>query len=284
MTSEDIRQRFFDFLRNHHIWILEFRMYRLGNYIPKQSLVHGLDPRVKILSVISLSVAVLFAAPLGALLISMLLAASLPAAGISPRRLWQALTPVRPFLLLLLLLHMLGTDGQPLPPFPIWKITVTMEGLVTGLIVIWQFGLLVIAAAILTMTTSPSELVAGLGKLLNPLRKIGVPVTDLTTMVSLALRFVPTLLAEVDRMKEAQLARGASASAGKLSGRLKAARSLVLPVVLNSFKRADDLAIAMEARAYGATPGTSMRDLSMDPLDMAAISMVAMISIVAPML
>jgi energy-coupling factor transporter transmembrane protein EcfT len=109
-------------------------------------------------------------------------------------------------------------------------------------------------------------------------------VTDLTTMVSLALRFVPTLLAEVDRMKEAQLARGASASARRLSGRLKAARSLVLPVVLNSFKRADDLAIAMEARAYGATPGTSMRDLSMDPLDMAAISMVAMISIVAPML
>jgi energy-coupling factor transporter transmembrane protein EcfT len=259
-------------------------MYRLGNYVPGESLVHRLDPRVKILSVISLSVAVLFAAPLGLLLVSVLLVASLRLAAISPRRLWQALTPVRPFLLLLLLMHMLGTGGQPLPPFPIWKITVTVDGMVTGLVVIWRFGLLVTAAAILTMATSPSELVAGLHKLLKPFGKIGVPVRDLTTMVSLALRFVPTLLAEVDRMKEARLARGASISAGRIALRLRAARSLVLPVVLHSFKRADELAIAMEARAYGANPGTSMTNLSMGTLDVASISIVGIVSILAPML
>ncbi|MFO8090534.1 MAG: energy-coupling factor transporter transmembrane component T [Desulfatiglandaceae bacterium] len=259
-------------------------MYRLGNYIPAKSLIHRLDPRVKIMSVISLSITVLFAAPFGALLISLFLAASLPLAGISPRRLWQALAPVRPFLLLLLLLHMLGTGGEPLPPFPIWKITVTAEGIATGFIIAWRFGLLVTAAAVLTITTSPSELVAGLQKLLKPLGKIGVPVRDLTTMVSLALRFVPTLLAEVDRMKDAQLARGGSITAGKISGRLRAARSLVLPVVLNSFKRADELAVAMEARAYGAGPGTSMMELSIGKLDVAASSLVAMVSLLAPIL
>jgi len=259
-------------------------MYRLGNYIPGESLVHRLDPRVKIMSVISLSVAVLFAAPFGALLVSVLLVASVPLAAISLRSLWQALAPVRPFLLLLLLMHMLGTAGQPLPPFPIWKITVTVDGIVTGLVVLWRFGLLVTAAAILTMTTSPSKLVTGLQKLLKPFGKIGVPVRDLTTMVSLALRFVPTLLAEVDRMKEAQLARGASINAGKISVRLRAARSLVLPVVLHSFKRADELAVAMEARAYGANPGTSMRELSMGTVDVASISIVAMVSVLAPML
>jgi energy-coupling factor transporter transmembrane protein EcfT len=259
-------------------------MYRLGNYIPGRSLVHRLDPRVKILSVISLSVAVLFAAPFGASLISILLAASLPMGTISHRRLWQALAPVRPFLLLLLLLHMLTTGGRPLPPFPIWKIIVTVEGLTTGFMVVWRFGLLVTAAAILTMTTSPSELVAGLQNLLKPLAKIGVPVRDVTTMVSLALRFVPTLLAEVDRMKEARSARGASFTAGKISVRLRAARSLVLPVILHSFKRADDLAVAMEARAYGAAPGTSWVELSLRPVDRMAISMVALVSVLAPIL
>jgi energy-coupling factor transporter transmembrane protein EcfT len=259
-------------------------MYRLGNYIPAKSLIHRLDPRVKIMSVISLSVTGLFAAPFGALLISLLLAASLPLSAISPRRLWQALAPVRPFLLLLLLLHMLGTGGEPLPPFPIWKITVTTEGLATGSIIAWRFALLVTAAAILTITTSPSELVAGLQKLLKPLGKIGVPVRDLITMVSLALRFVPTLLAEVDRMKDAQMARGGSITAGKISGRLRAARSLVLPVVLNSFKRADELAVAMEARAYGASPATSMMELLISKVDVAASSLVAMISLLAPIL
>jgi biotin transport system permease protein len=256
-------------------------MYRLGNYIPAQSFIHRLDPRVKILSVILLSVTVLLAAPSGTLLISILLAASLPLAAISPLRLWQALAPVRPFLLLLLLLHMLSTEGQPLPPFPIWKITVTMEGIVTGFVVIWRFGVLVAAAGILTMTTSPSELVLGLQKLLKPLGKIGVPVRDLTTMVSLALRFVPTFLAEVDRMKEARLVRGASFTTGRIPARLRAAFSLVLPVVLNSFKRADELAVAMEARAYGVGPGTSMVELSFGQEDVAAISMVGIISILA---
>ncbi len=257
-------------------------MYRLGNFVPGQSLVHRLDPRVKILSVVSLSVAVLFAGPFGALVISLLLAASLRLAAISPRRLWQALAPIRPFLLLLLLLHMLGTEGQPLPPFPIWKISVTMKGIVTGLIVVWRFALLVAAAAILTMTTSPSELVAGLRKLLKPFGRIGIPVRDLTTMVSLALRFLPTLLAEIDRMKEARLARGASITGGKVPVRVRAAISLVLPVILNAFKRADELAVAMEARAYGATAGTSMTELSMCPSDMAAFSIVVIISILAP--
>jgi energy-coupling factor transporter transmembrane protein EcfT len=207
-----------------------------------------------------------------------LLAASLPLTAVPPLCLWEAIRPVRVFLLLLLLLHMAGTGGEPIPPFPLWKITITREGLATGFIVAWRFGLLVISAAYLTMTTSPSELVAGLDRILKPLGRIGIPTNDLTTMVSLALRFVPTLLSEVDRMKEARLARGASLSAGNIPARLKTVISLAIPVVLNSFKRAEEIAVAMEARAYGMSPATSMKELSMGTVDLAAISVVGITS------
>lgn len=256
-------------------------MYKLGNYIPGKSPVHGLDPRVKILSVISLSLVLLQAGPAGAFLVSVLLASLIPAARISPVRLWEALTPVRVFLLLLLLLHTVGTGGEPLPPFPVWKINVTREGLFTGFIVAWRFGLLVTAAAFMTMTTSPSELVAGLERLMKPLARFGVPVTDLTTMVSLALRFVPTLLEEVDRMKEARLARGASLTAGKIRSRIRTALSVVVPVVVSSSKRAEELAAAMEARAYGFGPRTFAKEMSLGASDLTALMTVGIVSVAA---
>ena len=239
---------------------------------------------MKILSVIGLSMALLPAGPRGALLVSALLAAVLPLAGAHPRLLWEALRPVRVFLLLLLLLHMAGTGGEPLPPFPLWKITVTWEGVSTGVAVAWRFALLVIAAAFLTMTTSPSELVGGLDRLLKPLARIGVSTRELTTMVSLALRFVPTLLAEVDRMKEARLARGASLATGNISSRLRTVFSLAVPVGLNSFRRAEEIAVAMEARAYGAAPAVSIREFSIGPADLAAAAVIGAVSALAPIL
>ena len=254
-------------------------MYKLGNYVPGDSPVHGLDPRVKILSVVALSLALVAAGPGGALLVTGLLTALIPLSAAKPALLREALKPVRFFLLLLVLLHMFGGDGAPIPPFPVWKVTVTWEGLAAGLTVAWRFGLMVAAAAFLTMTTSPSEMVAALQKLLRPLAAFGVPTRDLATMFSLSLRFVPTLLSEIDRMKEARLARGARLSSGTLSDRLKTLFSLVIPVTLNSFKRAEELSVAMEARAYGAAPATSARELSMGRADLATAGLIAAVSI-----
>lgn len=243
----------------------------IGQYIPGESIIHWLDPRVKIGSTVVLSILILKGEMLTAATMSAFLVALVPISRIAPHHMVKALRPMLFFFVLLFLLHLFFTDGTPIPPFPSWRVTVTYEGLFRGAITTWQFILLILSASILTMTTSPTELVSGIERLLRPLKALKIPSHDIAIMISIALRFVPTFLEEIDRIKEAQMARGADFKTGPVIRRVKSAVSLLVPLVLCSFRRADELATAMEARGYRRGPRTYMRELSMARADYVAV-------------
>ena len=241
-------------------------------------MIHRLDPRVKIGSTIVLSILILKGGGFTGALISAFLIALIPLSRLGVKPMVKAFRPVLVFFALLFFVHLFFTDGNPIPPFPPWRVTVTYEGLYRGAITTWQFALLILSASILTMTTLPTELVSGIERLLRPLKRLGVPSHDIAMMVSVALRFVPTFLQEIDRIKAAQMARGASFGSGPFVRRTRAAISLLLPLVLRAVRRADELVIAMEARGYRRGPRTYMKELSMSRADYAAVAVMMVIT------
>lgn len=254
-------------------------MVHLGQYIPGRSILHRLDPRVKIVAVLLLSIMILNGSALTDGIISLFLIGLVSISRLTLPQVLRALRPVAFFFLLLFLLHLLFTEGTPIPPFPPWPLTPTHEGLLGGIAVTVKFVLLVLSAALLTMTTSPTRLVNGMERLLRPLRVFGVPSHDIATMISIALRFVPTLLEEIDRTKEAQMARGADFKKGHLLKRVRSASSLLIPVLLNAMRRADELATAMEGRGYKGGTRTYMWDLRMSRGDYAAVGVVLVLTL-----
>lgn len=247
-------------------------MYNLGQYVPAESVVHKLDPRAKIIIVITLSIIVFRAdvfilALLNGLLIMVALVARLSLTSIQ-----KSLKPVLPFFALLFSLYLFFTGGTPIPPFPLGHVNITYEGLHKGTLLVWKFILLVLTSSILTMVTSPSEITQGMERLLRLFKLPGISSHDLAVMLSIALRFIPSLLGEIERMREAQLARGAC-----LTDRVKRTRavaSLVIPLALSVFRRADELTSAMEARGYQRGPRTYLLELSMSPADYVAVILV----------
>lgn len=247
-----------------------------GQYVPGRSVVHRLDPRVKILSALLLSVVILNANAVEGLVVTIFLFTAIALSGLSGHRVAEALKPFVWFFAVLFSLHLFLTDGQPV----FGAVTaITYEGIERGTAVTWQFVALVASAAVLTMTTVPSELVGGLEKLLRPLRRLGVPSHDIAFMVSVAMRFVPTLLEEVERMKEAQSARGADFGSDGIVRRLRKLASLVIPLILCTFRRADELALAMEGRGYHRGPRTYLRELKLTRADYAALLVIAVLLI-----
>jgi ABC-type cobalt transport system, permease component CbiQ and related transporters len=193
-------------------------MYILGQYIPQSSVISRLDPRVKILSLVVLSFAILRADGWTVLLVSLFWSLVLYGAHLMPTRLFQALKPLLFFFVLLFSLHLFFSQGAPLFPGHPWLEEITWEGLYRGALVTWQFAALVVGSSLLTMTTTASELICGVERLLRPLNRIGLPSHDLAMMISLALRFVPTVLDEFNRVKKAQMARGMDFGRGDLFG------------------------------------------------------------------
>jgi energy-coupling factor transporter transmembrane protein EcfT len=249
--------------------------FRFGLFVPGDSPLHRLDPRVKILSVVVLGVLTFRAGVTAAVLTSLLLAGLTVLARLKVRHLVAALRPLFVFGGLLFLIHLCFTDGQAVAALWAGPLKITREGLRQGTFVVWQFFALVWMGALLTMTTGPSDLVLALEKILAPLRVLRVPTQDLAVMVSLALRFLPTFLEELEKGKAARLARGADFETGGPAGRLKTAASLVVPLLLGSARRADDLAEAMEARGYSRGPRTSLREFRMNGTDYAALAFLA---------
>lgn len=239
-------------------------MFHLGQYIPKTSVVHALDPRVKILATLLLSMTILQAGPVKAVVLSVFLLCSAWLSRLSWRDMGTALKPLVFFFCFLFLLHLFFTDGRPLlTACPI----ITAEGLARGLITTWQFMALIVCAALLTMTTTPSELISGIEHLLRPLRNLRIPSHDLAVMVSLALRFVPMLLMEFRRLREAQLSRGADFRGGTVMERVKNVSLVASALIIQTFQRADELAQAMEGRGYERGPRTYLRELKMGRTD-----------------
>ncbi len=247
-------------------------MIRLGQYLPGETIIHHLDPRVKILSVVALSILIFGATPAEILLISAFLIAVILAARMTPSQALGALRPVAVFMAMIFLVHLLFTDGRPLLSLAPLPVRITQEGLFRGIYVSWQFAGLVLAAAVLTLTTPPSDLVGGIERLFRPLSRVGVPSQDLAVMIAMALRFMPMLLEEYDRLRMAQMARGADFSTGSVVLRARAVAALAVPLLLSSFRRADELAVAMEARGYRRGPRTTLRELLFSGCDLGAFA------------
>jgi len=248
----------------------------LGQYLPNDTVVHRLDPRVKILFVVALSMLIFAATPAEILLISVFLAAIVVVARMTPLQALGALRPVAFFMAMIFLVHLFFTEGRlilSLAPLPV---RITQEGLVRGIYVTWQFAGLVLSAAVLTMTTSPSDLVGGIERLLRPLSRVGIPSQDLAVMIAMALRFMPMLLEEYDRIRMAQMARGADFTTGSLALRTRAVAALAVPLLLSAFRRADELAVAMEARGYRRGPRTTLRELAFSGCDLSAFAVMAL--------
>jgi energy-coupling factor transporter transmembrane protein EcfT len=250
-------------------------MIRLGQYLPGDTVVHRLDPRVKILSVVALSMIIFASTPVEILLISVFLIAVIRATRMTPLQALGALRPVAVFMAMIFLVHLFFTEGRPILTLTPLPVRITQEGLARGIYVTWQFAGLVLGAAVLTMTTPPSDLVAGIERLLRPLSRVGIPSQDLAVMIAMALRFMPMLLEEYDRLRTAQMARGADFTTGSLALRTRAVAALAVPLLLSAFRRADELAVAMEARGYRRGPRTTLRELALSRRDLEACAVMA---------
>ena len=241
----------------------------LGQYFPGDTVVHRLDPRTKILGLILYIVAIFEASGwVGNALMIVLTALCMAVSHIKPRNIFKGLKPMLFIIVFTGALNLFYTDGTPvLPGWPI-----TWEGAERSAKMILRIVLLITGTFLLTYTTSPMELTDGLDRLLSPLRKIHVPVHEITMMMSMALRFIPTLIEETDKIMSAQKARGADVENGSLLKRAKALLPILVPLFVSSFRRADELAVAMESRCYHGGEGrTRMKQLRFAPRDLWAL-------------
>ena len=255
----------------------------LGQYYPGNSFIHRLDPRTKILSTLLLIIAVFLAntavgyAALCAMVLFIILISGLP--------FMLVLKSVKPLLFIIVLtlvLHVVMGQGEHVL-YQSKFIRVTEEGLRLGVQMAMRLILLLMISSILTFTTSPIVLTDGIEALLRPFRVIGVPAHELAMMMTIALRFIPTLMEETDRIIKAQTARGADFSGGNLLVRAKNMLPILVPLFISAFRRADDLAVAMEARCYRGGEGrTRMHQLAYRSGDvMAFVFAFAMIGLLA---
>jgi len=242
----------------------------LGQYFPGDTVVHRLDPRTKLLLTV-VYIAALFTVRgyVGYLLTLCVLLTCMAVAKISPRTALRGLKPVVVIVIITGLLNLFYTSGEPIVTFWIFKIT--REGIRRAIFMVVRIILLITGTFMLTYTTSPMALTDGLERLLSPLKKLKVPVHELSMMMSIALRFIPTLIEETDKIMSAQKARGADFETGRLTQRARALLPLLVPLFVSAFRRADELAVAMECRCYHGGGGrTRMKVLRLQRIDLAA--------------
>lgn len=249
----------------------------LGQYFPGETSVHKLDPRTKLVLVIVYIVALFLAK--GAASYALVAACLLAVIGISKIHLKVIVKSLKPLLLIIVLTALLNLfygSGEPLVQFWIFKIT--KEGIENAVFMVLRIALLVAGTFMLTYTTSPIALTDGLESLLGPLKKLGAPVHELAMMMCIALRFIPTLIEETDKIMSAQKARGADFESGNLLSRAKALIPILVPLFISAFRRADELATAMECRLYRGDVGrTRMRQLKIARVDICSMLLVAVL-------
>ena len=250
-----------------------------GRYIPGDSFVHRLDSRSKLLFIFAFIIIVFLAN--NAITYGVLIAFTFVVILMSRIRLYFLINGLKPVIILMVftfLLHILFTrEGDIILEIGFLKIY--EEGLKQGIFISIRFLVLVFMTSILTLTTSPISITDGIETLLNPLKKVKLPVHELALMMSISLRFIPTLMDETDKIMKAQMARGSDLSAGPLKDRIKAIVPLLVPLFVSAFKRAEDLATAMEVRGYRGGEGrTRYRQLKWDIGDtFALLSLVVMV-------
>ncbi len=241
----------------------------LGQYFPGDTVVHRLDPRTKILLVVVYIVALFQAVGwVGFAAVTLATLCCLAISKIRPATIFKGIKPMLFIIALTAALNIFYTAGTPVRPGWI----VTWEGIARAVQMMLRIVLLIAGTFLLTYTTSPIALTDGLERLCNPLKKLHVPVHEMTIMMSMALRFIPTLISETDKIMSAQKARGADFETGSLLQRAKALLPILVPLFVSAFKRADELAVAMESRCYHGGEGrTRMKQMKMHRRDAAAL-------------
>ena len=244
----------------------------LGQYFPGNSLVHRLDPRTKLIAVVLYIVALFMAKYFVTYAIMFgVLALSIAISHVPLKSILRGLKPVLFIAIFTAVLNLFYTTGTHVL-IHFWIFTITLEGVFQAFFMVIRIMMLISGTFLLTYTTSPILLTDGLESLLNPLKKIKVPVYELAMMMSIALRFIPTLIEETDKIMSAQRARGADFESGNLIQRAKALIPLLVPLFISAFRRADELAVAMECRCYHGGEGrTRLRQLRYQGIDYAAI-------------
>ena len=233
----------------------------LGQYFPGNTFVHRLDPRTKLILVL-LHIVTLFLCSwfVSYGLMLAFLIVSVAVSRIRPKALFKGLKPLMFIIAFTAIINLFYSDGQVLVKW--WIFTITKEGLYNAFFLVLRITMLVAGTFLLTYTTSPIALTDGLESLLSPLKHIRVPVHELAMMMSIALRFIPTLIEETDKIISAQKARGADFESGNLFRRAKALVPILIPLFISAFRRADELATAMECRCYHGGKGrTKMKQL-----------------------
>ena len=234
----------------------------LGQYFPGQSVIHRLDPRTKLTMLVVYIVALFLAEGWVSYgLVFLFLAVVIRLSTIPLKSILRGMKPLVMILIFTGVLNLFFTqDGEVLVKF--WVLTVTSGGLSRALMMMARILMLISGTFLLTYTTSRSALTDGLEALMNPLKKVGVPVHELSMMMCIALRFIPTLIEETDKIMSAQKARGADFESGSLTDRAKALIPILVPLFISAFRRADELATAMECRCYQGGEGrTKMKQL-----------------------
>jgi energy-coupling factor transport system permease protein len=245
------------------------RNLTIGQYIHKDSVIHKLDPRIKLLITLLLIIVIfLINSWTGFFIIGIYLLIAIIISKINPKYVLMGIKPLLFIIIITLLLHLFTTTGEVIYRF--WILTITKEGLFRGMFIATRLFLLIMSTSWLTLTTSPIALTDGIERLLLVFRiiKIPIPAHEIAMMMTIALRFIPTLMEETEKIIKAQMARGADFESGNIITRIKSMIPIIIPLFINAFHRADELAIAMEARCYRGGDGrTHYRELTIKKMD-----------------
>lgn len=245
----------------------------IGQYFPGQSAIHRMDPRTKIILSILYIVMLFVADNMWGLLLGVLFGfAAYLISRIPVSMIWKSMKPVVPIVIFTAVLNLFLSTGDPLWQWKFLKIT--KEGIETAVFMSVRILCLIAGTSLLTYTTSPIALTDGIERLLSPLKKIKLPVHELAMMMTIALRFIPTLIEETDKIMSAQKARGADLESGGVMQRAKALLPILIPLFVSAFRRADELALAMECRCYHGGEGrTALRILRFQMADWLSLAL-----------
>lgn len=251
----------------------------LGQYFPGDTAIHRLDPRTKILAMIAYIIITFCVESFwGYVALAIFVTGCVIMSKIPPSFVVKGLKPIITFIIITGLFNLFLTNGEV-----VWQLgflKITKEGIRFAVFMVLRLIFLIFGTSLLTLTTSPISLTDGMEHLLRPFAKIGLPAHELSMMMSIALRFIPTLMEETDKIMKAQAARGADFESGSLLQRAKAMIPILVPLFISSFRRADELATAMECRCYRGGEGrTSLKELKLEAVD--AIAAVTVVGLVA---
>ena len=233
----------------------------LGQYYQTESVIHRLDPRVKLIATIVFIISLFLVDSFpGYLIAGLFLVCAIKLSHVPFKFMVKGMKAILFLLIFTVIFNLFLTPGRPL--VSIWRLTITWEGLETAVKMAIRLSFLIIGSSVMTLTTTPNNLTDGMESLMKPLRRLRVPVHEIAMMMSIALRFIPILLEETDKIMKAQMARGADVDSGNLIQKAKSLVPLLVPLFISAFRRANDLAMAMEARCYRGGDGrTKMKPL-----------------------